>query len=312
MTSYTAKISEDQGKRVRRYLEDRGFSFSQPQYTHFSAKSRELVVSHYQSGKLLLQGRGTSDFVEFFLEPEILKSATVGYELELDPAQLTPHIGVDESGKGDFFGPLVVAAAYVNADAARALAKAGIQDSKNIKSDRKMADLDKIIANTPGCVSDVVVIGNDAYNRLYAKFRNLNNLLAWGHARAMENVLAKLDASLPAPEFILSDQFARSKSTVEKALQERARSIKLIQKTKAESDIAVAAASVRARARFVDQMSRLGQKVGITLPKGASAQVDKAARAILSAKGQETLDSVCKTHFLTHQRALIASGQTKK
>ncbi len=309
LTSFSATISPGQGEQIRSYLQDRGFQFATPPHTHYSARSANLNVSFYQSGKLLVQGRGTGEFVEFFLEPQVLHKASVGYELDLDPEQLKPHIGVDESGKGDFFGPLVIAACFVDGSAARALSAAGIQDSKNIKSARRIDDLDKLIESTPGCVSDVVAIGNTAYNKLYDKFRNLNSLLAWGHARAIENVLSRLPEKAPAPEFILSDQFARSESTVRRALLERARKIKLIQRTRAESDVAVAAASIRARARFVRSLEALGGDFGLTLPKGASSMVLQTAARIARSSGPDALATISKTHFQTYERALaIAAG----
>lgn len=312
LTSYTARISSSQGDRIREYLEARGFAFSAPQYTHFSAKSRTLVVSFYQSGKLLVQGKGTTDFVEFFLEPDVLQSASLGYELDLNPEQLQPHIGVDESGKGDFFGPLVIAAVYLDEPVARRLHQAGVQDSKKIQSARKIQELDQMIASTPGCISDVVVLGNTAYNRLYEKFRNLNQLLAWGHARAVENVLNKIPDQATPPDFILSDQFARSPSVVQRALLEKSRRFRLVQRTKAESDIAVAAASIRARARFVESLSAMGKKCGHTLPKGASKQVAETAIQIATERGADALAELSKSHFQTFQSAIQSAEERKK
>lgn len=309
ITSYSSKVTANQAEKVRNYLEARGFSFSQPQYTQFSAKSRELVVSVYQSGKLLAQGKGTSEFVEFFLEPEVLGEARLGYELDLDPEQLKPHIGVDESGKGDFFGPLVISATYLDSDAVKVLHKAGVQDSKNIKSAKKVEELAELIRKTEGCVVDVVSIGNEAYNRLYGKFRNLNRLLAWGHARTIENVMEKIPPRLPEPEFILSDQFARSKSTVADAMFGKSKSVKLIQRTKAESDVAVAAASIIARDKFVRDLAKMGEKLGVLLPKGASGAVSAKARDIIRSSGEEALAAVCKQHFKTFNEAVAAAGK---
>lgn len=312
VTSYTAKIDKNQAEKIKDYLINRGFVLSSPQYTFYSAKSPEVVVSAYQSGKLLVQGKGTQDFVEFFLEPEILKAASLGYELELSPEQLQPHIGVDESGKGDFFGPLVVSAVYLNESAARTLHQAGIQDSKAIKSDKKIGDLAEIISKTPGVVVDVVAIGNEAYNRLYNKFRNLNQLLAWGHARAIENVTSKIDPSLPHPDFILSDQFARSKSTVENAMFGASKAIPLKQRTKAESDIAVAAASICARHKFVTELQKYGQSLHLKLLKGASGQVKELAKSIFNEFGAEKLATVSKKHFKTFDEVVKSATNSKK
>jgi len=92
------------------------------------------------------------------LEPEVLKQARLGYETLLNPDLLLPRIGVDESGKGDFFGPLCIAGAYINESVVKAWKDAGIRDSKNISSDKKISDLAELIRKTPGCVVNTVTI----------------------------------------------------------------------------------------------------------------------------------------------------------
>ena len=108
--SHTAMISEEQAEKLRGVLEQQGFEFGEKPYTLFSAKKGKLNVSVYQKGpKVLVQGRETGDFVRFTLEPEILGEARLGYEEVHQPEMFEPHFGIDESGKGDYFGPLVVA-----------------------------------------------------------------------------------------------------------------------------------------------------------------------------------------------------------
>src|SRR5262249_6247440 len=153
-------------------------------------KEKTQVV-FYDSGKLVVQGKGTQEFVEFVLEPEVLKQAKLGYETVLNPELLAPRIGVDESGKGDFFGPMCIAGVYVNESVLNAWKDAGVRDSKNISSDKKIADLSKLIKETPGCVSTVVPVGNEAYNRLHASMGSVNAVLAWGHARVIENLMGQ-------------------------------------------------------------------------------------------------------------------------
>jgi ribonuclease HIII len=237
------------------------------------------------------------------LEPEILKEARMGYEDALSPERLLPRLGVDESGKGDFFGPLCVAGVYVNADVVRSWSNQGVRDSKNIGSDRRIADLADLIQKTPGCVTAVVAIGNEAYNRLYAKMRSVNTILAWGHARVIENLLLKKYQMKPAPVRAISDQFASQKSTVANSLMALGRDIELIQRHKAEDDLAVAAASILARHEFVSRLDTLGEALDMKLPKGASAAVDAAARAIVERDGAERLKTVAKMHFRTAYRA---------
>jgi ribonuclease HIII len=249
------------------------------------------------------QGKGTQEFVEFLLEPEILQAVKLGYETVLNPDLLLPRFGVDESGKGDFFGPLCIAGAYVNEQVINAWKDKGIRDSKNISSDKKMHELAELIRKTPGCVVDTVVIGNEAYNRLYARMKSVNAMLAWGHARVIENLMGKRYQMNPAPVRAISDQFAASKAVIEKALMSAGREIQLVQRHKAEEDIAVAAASILARDEFVKGMAKLEQQFQAKFPKGASAAVDAAAKQFVETRGAGELGKVSKLHFRTALRA---------
>jgi ribonuclease HIII len=303
LTSYTCKLNDQQAGALQAWLESHGYRPREVPYARFAAEGTDVNVVFYESGKLVVQGKGTQEFIEFTLEPEILKQARLGYETVLNPDLLLPRLGVDESGKGDFFGPLCVAGAYVNESVVRAWQDAGIRDSKNISSDKKIAQLAKVIRETPGCVSTVVPIGNEAYNRLYAKMRSVNALLAWGHARVIENLMGLRYQMKPPPVRAISDQFARDKQTVARALMSLGREIELVQRHKAEEDLAVAAASILARHEFVSRLARLEQEFGVALPKGASAAVDAAAKEFIARHGATLLPKVAKTHFRTAYRA---------
>jgi ribonuclease HIII len=148
-----------------------------------------------------------------------------------------------------------------------------------------------------------VPIGNEAYNRLMAKFKSVNRLLAWGHARAIENLMAQRDKMEPPPVRAISDQFASSKDTVAKALMSMGREIELVQKHRAEEDLAVAAASILARHEFVTRMDALGKQFEMKLPRGASAFVDAAAKEFIAKHGVENLPKIAKMHFRTALRA---------
>ena len=258
-------------------------------------KKGKLSISIYEKGpKAVIQGKGTQEFVQFRLEPEILGEAKLGYEEVHDPEAFAPHFGIDESGKGDFFGPLVIAGAYVDGEIARRFKDAGIQDSKKIGSDRKIRELAAMIRATRGAIHSVVEIGPQKYNELYRKIGNLNRLLAWGHARVIENLLG-LRPDCPRA---LSDQFANPK-LIERALMQHGRSIQLQQRTKAESDYAVAAASILAREKFIDWMEKTGRQQGQTIPRGASAEVKRVAKALVGQHSPEILEQLAKTHFKT-------------
>ncbi len=303
LTSYTCRLTDQQASELEVLLKERDYEFRAVPYARFAGQKNGVGVVFYESGKLVVQGKGTQEFVEFVLEPEILGKAQIGYETVLNPELLLPRLGVDESGKGDFFGPLCVAGVYVNAAVVTAWKDAGVRDSKNIGSDRQIAVLAKVIRETPGCVSAVVPIGNPAYNRLYAKMHSVNTLLAWGHARVIENLMGQKQRMNPPPVRAISDQFAANKSTVEKALMGLGRTIELVQRHKAEADLAVAAASILARHEFVTRLAALSKQYGIELPKGASAAVDAAAREFVARHGAATLEQVAKMHFRTALRA---------
>ena len=303
LTSHTCILSEPQAQVLRALLADKGYRFRDVPYARFAAEKEKTNVVFYESGKLVIQGKGTQDFIEFVLEPEILKEARLGYEAVLNPELLLPRLGVDESGKGDFFGPLCVAGAYVNESVVKAWKDSGIRDSKNISSDRRMRELAELIRDTPGCVSTVVPIGNEAYNRLFLKMRSVNAMLAWGHARVIENLMLQKHRMNPPPVKAISDQFASKKEVVATALMSLGREIELVQKHKAEADLAVAAASILARNEFVTRLDAMGKQFNMVFPKGASAAVDAAAKDFIAKHGVENLPKVAKMHFRTALRA---------
>ncbi len=303
LTSYTGKLSEAQATLVKKHLSENNFEFRKVSYAAFAGAKEKLNVVFYESGKLVVQGKGTQEFIEFVLEPQILGEAKLGYEAVLNPELLLPRLGIDESGKGDFFGPLCVAGVYVNEKVIAAWKDVGIRDSKNISSDKRIFELAKLIRETPGCVTTVVPIGNEAYNRLYAKMLSVNTLLAWGHARVIENLMGQKHRMNPPPVRAISDQFASDKATVGKAIMSLGREIELVQRHKAEEDIAVAAASILARNEFVSRLAQLGKEFGMVFPKGASAAVDAVAKEFVAKQGAENLAKVAKTHFRTALRA---------
>ena len=303
LTIHTCKLTDEQALALQAALVARNWQPRTVPYARFAFESDKTNIVFYESGKLVVQGKGTQEFVEFVLEPEILKQAKLGYETVLNPDLLLPRFGVDESGKGDFFGPLCIAGVYVNESVINSWNDAGIRDSKNISSDKKIAELAEKIRKTSGCVVDTVIVGNEAYNRLYAKMKSVNMLLAWGHARVIENLMGKRYQMNPPPVKAISDQFAASKSVIEKALMAQGKEIQLVQRHKAEEDIAVAAASILARDEFVKGIAKLEHQFQMKFPKGASAAVDKAAKEFVETRGAGELQIVSKLHFRTALRA---------
>ena len=294
INSYTHPINETQFNQLRDILEQENYEFKHKDYAIFSEKKNRLNITVYEKGpKVLIQGKDTKEFVKFILEPKILGFAKLDYEEQLFPKMFEPHFGIDESGKGDFFGPLVIAGAYTDRNLARSLIDAGITDSKKI-SDSKIKKLSKIIKESSGIEYEIILISPEKYNELYSKIGNLNNLLAWGHAKCIENLCQKK----PECQRALSDQFAKS-SVLESSLGSEGQKILLEQRTKAEEDVAVAAASVLARNHFVDWMDKNSNKLGIELPKGASSRVIDAGDQLVKSHGKGILSKIAKTHFKT-------------
>ena len=210
------------------------------------------------------------------------------------------HMGTDESGKGDYFGPLVAAGVYVPDGQEEVLREYGIRDSKRV-SDNRVRELAEVIMQ--GYPHSIVAVGPEKYNELYAKFRNLNRLLAWAHSRVIENILQDVPCTLA-----ITDQFG-DKLFVQNALMKRGRSIELVQRPKAEEDVAVAAASILARSEFLRRLYFLSQEAGMELPKGASPMVEEAAVALVRRYGPQVLAKFAKTHFKTTGRILAATQE---
>lgn len=205
------------------------------------------------------------------------------------------HIGTDESGKGDYFGPLVVAGMFLPEKQESVLRELGVRDCKKI-SENRVRELSEVLKK--GYKHSLVVIGPQKYNELYEKLRNLNRILAWAHARVIENILEEVDCSLA-----ITDQFG-NKLFVQNALMKKGKTIELIQKTKAEEDLAVAAASILARAEFLKRLYFLSKDVGVELPKGSSPLAEEAGVKLVELKGAQVLDKAAKKHFKLTPRIL--------
>jgi ribonuclease HIII len=303
--SHTVPLTGEQAAKLQELLRGRGFEFLEKPYTIFAARKDKLNVTVYEKGpKVLVQGKGLEDFISFVLEPEILGVATFGYEEELQPERFAPHFGIDETGKGDFFGPLVVAGVYVDGDLARTFRDLGITDSKRITSDARIRSLAAAIRKTRA-PSTIILINPARYNELIVKFGNVNRLLAWGHARAIENLCEQV----PSCPSALSDQFANP-AVLRRALQARGRQLELRQQTKAESDPAVAAASILAREALVDWWEKTAKEDGEAepYPRGASAKVKQRAVELVRARGADFLPRVVKMHFKTAAEVLAEAG----
>ncbi|HVL47420.1 MAG TPA: ribonuclease HIII [Candidatus Thermoplasmatota archaeon] len=275
---------------VRRFLESDGFVFERRPHAFFLARSRGVTATFYESGKLLATGPRAEAFAADLARRLGLAAGAPRPE---PPAGriFVPRAGLDESGKGDYFGPLVVAAVAIPTHAVeRDLVARGVADSKTVEDARCLALDEAIRASAP---AEVVVFEPEDYNARHARSRNLNLILAEGHARALEGLLARHPVDVA-----IADQFGAA-SLIENALLERGRRVTLEQRVRAESDPAVAAASLVARATFLRALADLSDRWGVRLAKGAGPPVIESGRAFVRRHGRDALAKVAKVHFAT-------------
>lgn len=293
MTAVSLDSLNTSEQELRTKLEKQGFEFKSADHAYWRAQKSGLTLTLYKSGKILVQGKSTEEFLASLQNTEIQKKVPASINSVLNTK--TSWIGTDESGKGDYFGPLVVAGVLVDSSNAEKLVQLGVQDSKKMTdtSIQKIAPKIKELSTF-----SVVTINPAKYNELYAKFKNLNSLLAWGHARAIENILEKKPC-----EHALSDKFG-NESLIQNALMKNGRNIKLEQRTKAEDDIAVAAASVLARDEFLKRLAGFSAEYGLKIPKGASEEVLKQGRLFVQKHGREKLANIAKLHFKTTDKII--------
>ena len=296
---YSIELSRDEAAALKKKLaDDAAYRTCTREYADYCFESESVNVAFYpKKGRLLIQGRGADAFVKQVLQLNPETSAPAKSTTLPALVDTTPHFGVDESGKGDYFGPLVVAGVYTDERCAAELVRLGCRDSKAISDDKKIHAIAEKIKKTAGVVYEVICIGPRRYNELYEEIGNLNRLLAWGHAR----VIAALHEKMPSCPRALSDQFA-NEWVLKRALGQRRIPVQLEQRTKAESDVAVAAASILARDRFVQWMQQTAAASNCPMPLGCGPHVTRAAQHFVVTHGRERLPDVAKLHFKVTQK----------
>jgi len=256
-------------------------------------KAKVLVYFGKKGIKTIVQGDKDSklfkEINEFFFGKELFDSKPE----ELDEPD--DYIGIDESGKGDYFGPLVIAGVYLDSKSKDKLKGLGVKDSK-LLSDPNVHKIASEIRNAINGKYDIIPISPEKYNQLYLKIKNVNKLLGWGHAKVIENILGKVNAIVA-----ISDKFA-DESLIKDSLQSKGKNITLHQKTKAERYTAVAAASILARDKFAEWFIQQEKKFKLYLPKGSSTIVEESAKEIKKKYGDEFLEKLVKLHFKTTKK----------
>jgi len=282
-------------------------------YEAWRARWRQATAILYESGKLVISGPAPA-FEDLRAMVESVPGVAVRARTQAKPdigasadprvSEQEPHIGTDEAGKGDFFGPLVTAGVYVDSRSAQILRVLGVRDSKTIQDGALRALADQI-RQVSAARAAITVVAPKRYNELYKQMRsegkNLNTLLAWTHTRVIEDLIK----AGVRPKFILSDQFGDKRYIEQRLLVETRQSgIPLIQMPRAEADVAVAAASILARDAFLGWLDRTSKALGVKLPKGASPQVIETAKLLVHRSGRESLNDYAKTSFKTMDKVL--------
>ena len=307
LASYTIKLTDEQLAKLGDLLAKRGWERLDVAYARFAFRSdaAKVNVTGYESKKLVVAGKGTEEFVSMVIEPEITGAAKLGYDEVLHPDWFETHAGCDESGKGDFFGPLVAATVIADKGMIETWRAAGAQDSKKM-AESKILELDRIIRATPGVVVKTISCRDmRQYNQLMGtRFRSQNQILAFQHARALQDALAEKRAP-----WGLLDQFTEDPLVARELKKLGVEGFELRMRTKAEEDPVVAAASIVARAEFVRQMHALSQRFGEKLQKGANAMVKAQARQIIDRLGADALRDYAKLHFRTAYEVVSEAGK---
>ena len=290
------QLDRERFEELRKHLKVLGFKFEERPHQVFLARYDPLTVNLYESGKLTFGGNDPvlQREVEWFLSKLGARTEKPAPGIGFDGKV---RIGTDESGKGDFFGPLVVAGVLVTPEMEKGLQKIGVRDSKKVGSDKKIMEIAGGIRSAVGPHSfNVVAIGPAKYNELHEKMGNVNRILGWAHARVIENLLNEnADCRLA-----IADQFG-DPDYISRSLMERGKRIELIQVHKGERDIAVASASILAREGFLKSMAKMSEEFGMEFPRGAN-EVIGAAREFSDRYGKEKLNAVAKMHFSTSNK----------
>jgi ribonuclease HIII len=306
LSTYTIKLDDVQLDKLRALCVARQWEPFEVPYARFAFRGTDVNVTAYDKRKVVvIAGKGTEDFVTMTLEPEITLAAKLGYDEVLHPDWFEAHAGLDESGKGDFFGPVIAATVIADKAMIDAWREAGVQDSKKIV-DNQIIRLDAIIRETKGVVVEVCYCRTMArYNELMGRpGANLNRLLAWQHATALGDALAKR-----AVPWGLLDQFTEQPLVQRELAKKGVQNFELRMRTKAESDPVVAAASVVARAEFIRAMHALSKQFGEKLQKGAGPLVKIQAEQIMQKFGARALGDYAKLHFRTAYEVVSAAGK---
>ncbi|WP_251671123.1 MULTISPECIES: ribonuclease HIII [unclassified Sporosarcina] len=305
MSNQVIVFTEKEMPKVLNFYEEDKITRNAPGVI-FAAKTADTSITAYRSGKVLFQGGGAEREAARWSTsstPAVANAKSSGTKGDILPEKFAVMsvLGSDETGTGDFFGPITVAACYISSEKIELVRELGVKDSKQL-TDTYMqqiaGDLKQVV---PHCV---LTLDNAKYNKIQGKGWSQGKIKAILHNQALQQVLDQIKPEYP--EYILIDQFAERKVYYNHLKNEPAIvQEKVLFSTKAENlHVSVATASILARVAFLEQMDQLSVTAGVTLPKGAGSRVDQVACQIIRKKGEPFLQSITKAHFANTQKAL--------
>lgn len=280
-----------------------------PQYAILQADDGETVVTLYQSGKAVFQGRDADLAADFWIETEKINSGSAKVTSSDDkkkddkkverkiPLRIT-SIGSDEVGTGDYFGPVVVTASYVKKEDVDFLIELGVKDSKKMTD----ADIKRVVPLVIKRVKyNTFVLGNKQYNEMYDSM-NLNKMKAVLHNKVLSGFI---DKEKYPYDYMVVDQFENPKSYYNHLSDAKFKVYNITFLTKAEDQcLAVACSSIISRFIFLQEMDKLSKKYGIEIPKGANDIVNEVGKEIVKKYGKEELREIAKLNFKNTEKIL--------
>lgn len=299
----TVKITEETKKAMDEFYKDL-VRPKTPQYALFQADDGDTVVTLYESGKAVFQGKDADLASQYWIETEKINAGTVHYtnsdekgkkekkEIKKDMKLYNATtIGSDEVGTGDYFGPIVVTACYVNKENKEFLEELGVRDSKKLTDEKILEIVPKIVRVIP---YNTVILNNKEYNSRYSSNINMNAIKAIMHNKVLSNISKEHNDF----EYAVVDQFTYPNAYFSylKNCSNIFRNITFL--TKAEDQVlSVACASIISRYVFIKEMAKISKELGILIPKGASTAVDEVALKIALEKGFDVLTNYVKLNF---------------
>jgi ribonuclease HIII len=310
MSQQVIKASSRQLTEMKTYYEKGGLA-STPPGAVFSVKTDGCHITAYKSGKVLFQGKNSHKEASRWGSPaasaKSSAKSSVDHHRYAPPKSIDglPLVGSDETGTGDYFGPITVVAAHLTRDQLESAASLGLRDSKTITDPEIRQTAPKLLKQ---CTYSLTVLRNEKYNRLQAEGMNQGRMKALLHHEAIKNVIAKLKENGEPFDGVLIDQFVKPDtyfSYLKQSGKQWPDTLPIYFATKAEDlHPAVAAGSILARYAFLKEMDKLAETLGVPIPKGAGPRVDQAAREIYKSRGKEALYNSVKWHFSNTDRAV--------